>query len=66
MEGQGARRENVTHLVRECVRSSMYPSAANPAAMTTRRMISQALSPTSILLVASSRKPRAMVKYHQA
>ena len=51
---------------RPLVRSSRYPSAANPAAITNRRAMSHALSPVSALLTASSTNPSAIEKYHKA
>jgi len=47
-------------------RSSAYPSAANPAAMTNRKATSHAFSPIMARLMASNTNPKAMAKYHQA
>jgi len=65
MEGPGAGPEALIYLL-EVERSSRYPRAANPAAITNRRAISHALSPASALLTASNTNPSAMEKYHKA
>jgi len=47
-------------------RSSMYPSAAKPAAITSRRITPHALRLMKPWLMASKMYPSAMAKYHQA
>jgi hypothetical protein len=47
-------------------RSSMYPSTAKPAAITSRRITPHALRLMKLWLMASKMYPSAMAKYHQA
>ena len=44
----------------------MYPSAAKPAAITSRKITAHAFRLMNPWLMASSVNPSAMVKYHQA
>jgi hypothetical protein len=44
----------------------MYPSAAKPAAITSRKTMGQVSLRMKDWLIASNANPSAMVKYHQA
>lgn len=68
MEGKGTGPEAGALSSYLCTRQriSMYPSAAKPAAITSRKITAHAFRLMNPWLMASSVNPSAMVKYHQA